>query len=73
MADFDPAAGDREPARLLEEAARLIAADTAAVSAQTAAAASRAATLGYVLMFAAFVCGLAGAMLFNHTHPASPC
>ncbi|WER47760.1 methyl-accepting chemotaxis protein [Cupriavidus sp. WKF15] len=73
-ADFDPTAGDRvvagvdrEPARLLEEAARLIAADTAAVSAQTAAAASRAATLSYVLMFAAFVCGLAGAMLFSRT------
>ncbi|CAG2130388.1 Methyl-accepting chemotaxis protein I [Cupriavidus yeoncheonensis] len=79
-ADFEPTAGDRvvagvdrEPARLLQEAARLIAADTAAVSAQTAAAASRAATLSYVLMFAAFVCGLAGAMLFSRalTRPLS--
>lgn len=79
-ADFDPTAGDRvvagvdrEPARLLQEAARLIAADTATVSAQTAAAASRAATLSYVLMFAAFVCGLAGAMLFSRalTRPLS--
>ncbi|WP_354674362.1 methyl-accepting chemotaxis protein [Cupriavidus alkaliphilus] len=79
-ADFDPAAGDRvvagvdrEPARLLQEAARLIAADAAAVSAQTAATASRAATLSYALMFAAFVCGLAGAMVFSRalTRPLS--
>lgn len=73
-ADFEPAAGDRvvagvdrEPARLLQEAARLISADTAAVSAETAATASRAATLSYALMFAAFVFGLAGAMVFSRT------
>ncbi|SOY83411.1 putative methyl-accepting chemotaxis transmembrane protein [Cupriavidus taiwanensis] len=79
-AGFEPAAGDRvvagvdrEPARLLQEAARLIASDAAAVSAQTAAKASRAATLSYALMFAAFVCGLAGAMVFSRalTRPLS--